>query len=151
MPPTRRDHAVRIPWQRPPHTSVNNPDMFDAYVRIPLDELRRIEPWHLDSGVDLDATGAGPPDPGAPVDGYTEWAADAPRTLSMGWDWQFDPDKRQLTALWHTLRTNIMVVDGAGTDFGRERTRQCIAELIGGIDWQTQAAEAVGLPAPFRH
>ncbi len=125
--------------------------MFDAYVRILVDDLARIQPSHLQSGADdppLDASG---PDGGTPLGGYTEWVADAPRTLSMGWDWSFDLGSRQLTALWHTLRTNIMVVDAAGGDLGRERTQSCIADLMNSVHWEAATAEAVGLPGPASH
>jgi len=143
--------ALNPPRRNPPSPSVTSQVMFDAHVRLRLDELKRIEPWHLHSGADVDPFGTGPPDPGVALDGYTEWAADATRTLSMGWDWTFDPETRQLTGLWRTLRTNIMVVDDAGVDLGRERTQQCIADLMGSRNWEATTAEAVGLPPPFCH
>lgn len=120
--------------------------MFDAYVRIRLDALKAIVPSHLQSGVDLD------PEPSrldavAAVTGFTEWVADASRTLSLGWDWSFDPLTRQLLANWQTLRTNVMLVGDDGADLGREQTRRDIAQWMASTNWQGTTASACGLPA----
>ena len=124
--------------------------MFDAYIRIRLVALKAIVPSHLQSGVDpvpelsrLEAVAA--------ATGFTEWVADASRTLSLGWDWSFDPLTRQLLANWQTLRTNVMLVGDDGADLGREQTRRGIVEWMASTDWQAMAASACGLPAPPRN
>jgi hypothetical protein len=123
--------------------------MFDTYVRLPVAELAQITPWHLQSGMDEDPLEDSQSE--NTLSGFTEWAAGTQRVLSLGWDWTFDRESKQLTAHWNSLRTNIMVVKDGGEDLGREGTRLCIANLMTTAGWESATASALGLPWSAPH
>ena len=130
--------------------TVTSPDTFDAHVRLSADEVERLQPDHLTSGIDDDAGGSD--SPGPLVTGYTEWTAAGPRTLSMGWDWVVDPRGHTWpVARWQTLRTNLMLVGPDGRDLGVEPTRDAVAALMARIGWERVTALAAELAAPPTH
>lgn len=131
------------------HT-VTSPDTFDAHVRLSADEVERLQPDHLMSGVDDDAGASDTPGPF--VTGYTEWTAAGPRTLSMGWDWVVDPREHPWpVARWQTLRTNLMLIGPDGRDLGVEPTRDAVAALMARIGWERITARASELAEPPTH
>jgi len=122
-------------------------------VRLSADEVERLQPNHLTSGIDDHADGPDGPDGRGPlVTGYTEWIASGPRTLSMGWDWAVDAGGHAWpVARWQTLRTNLMLVGPDGRDLGPGPTRDAVAALMTRAGWERTTALAVELAAPPTH
>jgi hypothetical protein len=147
--PSDPPHGSPLPRPSAPVPSQIDIAMFDTYVRLPVADLAGTKPWHLQSGVDEDPLETADSD--GTLNGFTEWAAGNQPVLSMGWDWTFDRESRLLTAHWHTLRTNIMVVNDGGADLGREGTRTCIADLMTTVGWESATAHALGLPWSAPH
>jgi hypothetical protein len=119
--------------------------MFDVYVRVRLDALKGIRPSHLQSSVDQDASDHARHRSAELVCGFTEWVAVADRTLSVGWDWSFDPATGLLAADWETLRTNVMLLGEDGVDLGREQTRRIVSHWMSATPWQAATAAACRL------
>jgi hypothetical protein len=116
--------------------------MLDVHLRLGVTACGQLQPEHLHTFSD-------PPEPGAAgaeVRGQTEWVAAAPRTLTFSWDWAYDPHTRVLQGLWHTLRTNLQVVEDDGTDLGDACTRLCVARLMTRVRWEHVVARALDLP-----
>ncbi|MDT8999868.1 DUF4902 domain-containing protein [Paucibacter sp. APW11] len=122
--------------------------MFDAYVRLSIDDLQKLVPTHLHSEIEDLVDDA---DPDASIQGFTEWTAASTRTLSFGWDWCFEPSSEQLLGQWGSLRTNLMVIDESGGDMGIECTRLCIARLMTHIRWEYTIAKVLGLRLQLQH
>ena len=124
--------------------------MFDPHVKLGIAAAGELAPAHLYSKADADS--ASPDDPrgagavAAVTRGVTEWVAQADRQVSFGWDWEYDPNSRRLLGLWHTLRTNLKVVDDEGQDLGDSVTRLCAARLMTRAQWERALGEALGLP-----
>ena len=112
--------------------------MFDAYVRLRLGELHAIQPRHVCSGTDVGPELALRRDD--TLTGFTEWADDSARVLSIGWDWSLHASSPWPVAHWATLRTNIMLTGDEGGDLGPEWTQRCVADRMSRVDW---AAEVV--------
>lgn len=123
--------------------------MFDAYVRLSAEDVRRLVPAHLYSEIDADAQTDGVPF--GCLQGFTEWTAQSSRPLSFGWDWRLEPGRVQLQGVWASVRTNLMVVDQFGVDEGVESTRQHIAQLMNQIHWTRTLANTLGLNLPLEH
>ena len=119
--------------------------MFDAYVRMIIDDLQALVPKHLHSETDPDGPDLDADELAGRVQGFTEWTIAGPRWLSLGWDWTFDVDSRLLLAQWNTLRTNLMVTNEAGDDMGADCTRLCIARLMARVHWEHTTAQVLGL------
>ena len=115
--------------------------MFDTYVRLRLGELHAIQPRHLHSGTDDGAVLALRRDD--TLTGFTEWASDGARALSMGWDWSLAANSPWPVAHWDTLRTNIMLTGDEGTDLGTEWTQCCVAERMSRVDWAAAVVESL--------
>jgi hypothetical protein len=122
--------------------------MFDVYIRVRPEALKGVRLSHLQSSVDQEAGDAAAARGAGAVTGFTEWIACADRTLSVGWDWTFDPVSGSLTADWQTLRTNIMLVGEDGRDLGRQQTRQALSHLAAATPWPVAVAQDCGLRTP---
>jgi hypothetical protein len=105
----------------------------DGYVRVPEFMLARLTLVHVSSGIDeglladlradaIDALDAG----------YTEWQGTLhPLTsqVTVGWDWYIEGTSGAFLIAWGDVRSNLMAVDGSGTDLGMVRTAQAL-ELV---------------------
>ncbi|UUZ50702.1 DUF4902 domain-containing protein [Massilia sp. B-10] len=74
--------------------------------------------------------------------GYTEWIADGPPALTIGWDWQL----ARTGADWDmTLlgepRSNIMLQDSCGLDLGPVASAMLLAKLVDAMSWQDTVAD----------
>lgn len=124
--------------------------MFDAYVRLSIENLQGLKITHVHSEMEdvlsPDADQAQPM-----VQGFTEWSAPGDRAISFGWDWTFEPDKNRLLARWTTLRTNLMLIDEDGSDLGNDCMRLCVARLMTRVCWEETISELLGLALKLRH
>lgn len=115
--------------------------MIDPFVRLRLSEFQGLRHTHLLSEFDSERR-AGQ----SPCSGYTEWVSrDRLPALTFSWDWSYDQGQRQFEAHWHTLRTNLRVVDEVGADLGAEFTASCVAREMARLGWQSETALSLGL------
>lgn len=127
----------------------------DGYVRVPEVMLTRLTLVHVSSGIDeglladlradaIDALDAG----------YTEWqGAIHPLTsqVSVGWDWYIDGMSGAFMIAWGDVRSNLMAVDGSGTDLGMVRTARALAHRLTGLNWSNPVSATVALGLKGRH
>lgn len=121
--------------------STGDPPSMDYYVRLTADELLRTPLAHLESAVDTDDGGDAPARLGEAacllpcIRGYTEWVGRLQPGVSVGWDWTLTGHE-ELTLDAHSLRTNIMLIDGQGADCGQQRTTEAVIGVVSQCGWQ---------------
>ena len=120
--------------------------MFDPRIKLDIAAAGALVPVHTYSTPDPEPPGAEGGTATVITRGVTEWVADAERQVSFGWDWEYDPGSRRLQGLWHTLRTNLVVVDDEGQELGESCTRLCAARLMTRAHWEKVLGVALGLP-----
>lgn len=111
----------------------------DGYMRLSYEELLQIPFVHLMSGLDegnppLSQEGA----TFAEITGYTEWISTSKPTISLGWDWKFQPPQHGEIYYKRTSkpRSNLMLVDSHQRDLGSTQTDNLIETVIDKIAWQ---------------
>jgi hypothetical protein len=127
----------------------------DGYVRVPEFMLARLTLVHVSSGIDeglladlradaIDALDAG----------YTEWQGTLhPLTsqVTVGWDWYIEGTSGAFLIAWGDVRSNLMGVDGLGTDLGMVRTTTALVRRLTRLNWTHPVAAAVALALRGRH
>lgn len=121
----------------------------DYYLRIRLDQLSVLRFLHLSSDIDLfaeESAGSCQQEGAAraqPICGFTEWLSEAQPAHSIGWDWVMAAPDGQLRVKDHTLRTNIMLIDGQGLDMGRQETEAALLKLVSNWGWPEQVLSSL--------
>jgi hypothetical protein len=127
----------------------------DGYVRVPESMLAQLTLVHVSSAIDeglladlradaIDALDAG----------YTEWqGAIHPFTsqVTVGWDWYIEGASGAFLIAWDDVRSNLMGVDGSGTDLGMVRTTTALVRRLTRLNWTHPVAAAVALALRGRH
>jgi Domain of unknown function (DUF4902) len=117
--------------------------MLDVRIRMRAEELTEVRPTHLFSEIaSATPTDLASPE-SAPIKGTTEWIAEGQRKLTFGWEWTYEPVSARYEGCWHTLSTNLLVVDSEGTDMGVDCLRLCVARLMTRSHWETVIAAAL--------
>jgi hypothetical protein len=111
----------------------------DGYIRLTFDEFRRIELVHLISGLDEDAYEQ-PLDGAIQTDitGYTEWVSNTTPAISIGWDWmiKITPNAKSIYQRSSEPRSNVMLIDTHGQDFGFSKSATLIETVIDDWGWK---------------
>jgi hypothetical protein len=119
----------------------------DGYVRLTLATFHTIPLVHLLSELDPDdvAHGASPTGASAAtVVGFTEWVSETLHALSVGWSWclatgnttpRYERDGE--------VRSNIMLVDANGRDYGAVGTEVLLREVIDALAWQDKVSHYI--------
>jgi hypothetical protein len=119
----------------------------DGYVRMTPVRLRAIGFVHLLSGldmepvIDLGAAGGATP---AVIAGFTEWASPTSPALSLGWDWAAEVQGKGLRyCRTGEPRSNIMLLNPLGRDFGFEQNTFALGLAVDELTWQDTVAAYV--------
>jgi hypothetical protein len=120
--------------------------MFDPLIRLRLDELQGLQHQHRYSELDPQQSMLRLPPLGL-LSGSTEWASEGRMpVLSFSWDWDYDRQAQRLEAHWHSLRTNLRVLDADGGDPGFAGTRMFLSRLLTNAHWERVVAHSLDLP-----
>jgi len=119
----------------------------DGYVRMPPVRLRAIAFVHLLSGLDMepiiDLGNSGGATP-AVIAGFTEWASPTSPALSLGWDWAAEVQGKGLRyCRTGEPRSNIMLLNPLGRDFGFEQNSFALGLAVDELPWQDTVAAYV--------
>jgi hypothetical protein len=118
----------------------------DAVKRLPASELPRLRLAHLQSGVDApedefstpgSMLGAEP----AVTTGFTEWIGADDPGVSVGWDWLVTAGSGLLLLRAGSIRTNLVLVDAAGSDLCDQATVDTLGRFLGTWDWPAAVLE----------
>lgn len=124
---------------------------FDYYLRLHEAALLATVLEHIESGLDIDLESQAPPaaaeasSDALSMRGFTEWASSTSPAVSVGWDW-ITTQPGLLLLDGSSLRTNVMLVDGQGTDRGHKATVLNLVRLVEGFDWQSAVLGALRAP-----
>lgn len=117
----------------------------DGYVRLTPECLMQVKFTHLHSGVDGDrplavAEGA----TRSSITGYTEWISATRPAITIGWDWQMTArdGQIQLIPLGYP-RSNLMLIDEHGNDFGYSATEALLRFWVKSLEWQPSVQKAL--------
>jgi Domain of unknown function (DUF4902) len=119
----------------------------DGYVRLTLATFHTIRLVHLLSELDPDdvAHSASPTGASAAtVVGFTEWVSETFPALSVGWNWclvtgNTTPRYERVGE----VRSNIMLVDANGRDYGAVGTDVLLRDVIDALGWQDQVSHYI--------
>ncbi len=119
----------------------------DGYVRMTPVRLRGIAFLHLFSGLDMEPVievgGPGGATP-AVIAGFTEWASHTMPALSLGWDWAAEVHGKGLRyCRTGEPRSNIMLRNPLGRDFGFEQNGFALGLAVDELPWQDTVAAYV--------
>jgi hypothetical protein len=111
----------------------------DGYIRLSFEGFRHVGLVHLISGLDEDC-GQQPTDAAIQTDisGYTEWISNTSAVISIGWDWTIKIAPGGLNVYFRCSepRSNVMLVDAHGQDFGPGKSTTLIETVIDDMSWQ---------------
>ncbi len=115
-------------------------------MRLRVDEFYALDIVHSSCDIELAVGGrAGTADLAL---GTTEWSSrrvDRAR-VNFGWDWVYDRGSQRIESQWSTLRSNALLLDGAGMELGEQGLRVCLALHMTRLRWERVVADHLGLP-----
>ena len=118
----------------------------DGFVRMTLDAILTMRLEHLLSGVDRD-DGEDRSKCGSltAISGFSEWTSEASPYLSLGWDWRLSWE-HGLIGLVRVgpPRSNIMLIDGHGIDYGWQRNFEVLGTVVDALPWRSDMDAALG-------
>ncbi len=124
--------------------------MYDGFLRLALDSVLGSKFVHLMSELSPYAQGC----TGTPridwVSGFSEWHSQDLRPISIGWDWSVFVDERNELALERVgpLRSNVMLVDGHGQDYGWLESLEVLGTVVDALPWRELVWHSIPLLSP---
>lgn len=78
--------------------------------------------------------------------GYSEWICNAKPGLSLGWDWRLSYASGPLGLVRvGSPRSNIMLIDRHGVDYGWQRNLDILSTVIDALPWRRDTTQALAL------
>lgn len=113
---------------------------YDGFLRIELGVVLSSRFIHLFSGLSplqmCSSTGLGN---SCLASGFSEWQSLNSRPMSLSWDWAVAASKKELTVARVGLpRSNIMLVDCKGCDYGWLESLEVLATVVDALPWQQE-------------
>lgn len=114
-------------------------DTLDFYVRLRELHFQRMALRHVQSELEVtDETNPSRESEGARTSvlcGCSEWVTESDPPITAGWDWTMTPSGGVLLNR-HSVRTNLMLVDGIGGDLGHVPSIEAVVRRIEQLPWQ---------------
>lgn len=103
----------------------------DGYFRLQLSTFRNLPFKQMIANADANLLrGLIEQDIPAQLAGFCELASDVAPTLSIEFDWYIHGETKLIMVLAPSVRTNMMLINSSGDDYGRVRTHRLIAAWI---------------------
>lgn len=116
----------------------------DGFVRLSLDAMLQLRLEHLLSRLEpgpLEHERCGAQ---TAICGYSEWFSRGAPGLSIGWDWQLlcAPGVLGLARVG-LPRSNIMLIDRHGADYGWRRNLEILGTVVDALPWRDSTRQAL--------
>lgn len=123
---------------------------YDGFLRVALESVLSSRFVHLMSDVDLHVPNHANLARCVWASGYSEWQSLDARPISVGWDWCVVADRNGKLALERdgALRSNVMLVDRCGRDFGWLESLEVLETVIDVLPWREQVWHRMPSPSP---
>ncbi|MGE8454341.1 MAG: DUF4902 domain-containing protein [Pseudomonadales bacterium] len=113
---------------------------YDGFLRIQLGSVLTSRFAHLFSDVAPSDVKSLAGDEGMVVaSGFSEWHSLDPRAISLGWDWEIKASRTEMALVRVGLpRSNVMLVDRKGRDFGWLESLEALATVVDALPWREE-------------
>lgn len=133
---------TRVEGSKRPHRLFLFSD--DGFLRLSLDEMFDLRLEHLLSGFDPDPAEYRRCGSATNLYGYSEWVSRVVPSLSLGWDWRVVCVQGAASLVRVGLpRSNVLLIDGEGVDFGWMRNLEILGTLVDALPWRDDTPRAL--------